>query len=120
MLNMPDKLERYIDLLQLLQKATPSQRKHIIEMANGDFIRLLCECCLNVLRGNVPLSPARKRNLKKFAPIIRQVASRKDKNKSLKRKRELLVQQGGFLPALLAPIVSLAGGLIGELVGRHL
>ena len=117
---MADKLEKYIDLLQLLQKAKPSQRKHIIEMANGQFIKLICECCLNVLRGNVPLTPARKRNLKKFAPIMRQVASKADRNKSLKRKRELLVQNGGFLPALLAPIVSLAGGLIGELVGKHL
>ncbi len=115
-----EKLEQYIDLLQLLQKAKPNQRKQLIQASNGEFIRLLCECCHNVLQGNVSLTPTRKRTLKRYACILRKLASRNDKDKSLARKKDLLVQHGGFLPALLAPIVGIAGGLIGELIGRQI
>ena len=51
---------------------------------------------------------------------MRKLASKKDKYKTIKKKRQLLLQEGGFLPALLAPIISLAGGLIGELVAKQL
>ena len=115
-----EKLEKYIDLLELLLEATPHQRKLLIEMANGDFLSLISDCCLNVLNGNVPLEPTRKKRLRKYAPTMRQLISKGDRNKSLKQKRKLMLQHGGFLPALLAPIVGLAGGIIGELTGRNL
>ena len=117
---MSDKIQKYIDLLQLFQKATPAQRKILLEVANNDFIRTLCECCHNANRGNIPLAPKTKRKLKKYANTMRKVASRNDKYKGIGQKRQLLIQEGGFLPALLAPIISLAGGLIGELVAKHL
>lgn len=115
-----NKLQKYMELLEILQQAKPKQRKQIIEASNNDFIKLLCECCLNILYGPMQITPEQKRKLKKYAPIMRQIASKKQPNKSLAKKRELILQNGGFLPALLAPIISLAGGLIGELVGRHL
>jgi len=40
-----------------------------------------------------------------------------DKETKLAKKRELLTQSGGFLPLLLAPIISLVGGLVGEAIG---
>ena len=117
---MSERIGKYIELLRLLQKATPEQQKLLLETSNGEFIKAVCECCLNATLGNVHYSPKSKRKLKKFAPVIRKVASKNDKNKTIKRKRQLLVQHGGFLPALLAPIISLAGGLIGELVAKQL
>jgi len=117
---MSERIGRYLELLRLFQKATPEQQKLLLETSNGEFIKALCECCLNATLGHVQYSPKAKRKLKKYAPVIRKAASKTDKDKSVKRKRQLLVQHGGFLPALLAPIISLAGGLIGELVAKKL
>ena len=117
---MADRLTKYIELLRLLKKATPEQRNLLIEIANPEFIKTLCECCYNANRGNIPFKPDAKKKLKKYAPAIRKIASKKDKYKSIKKKRQLLIQEGGFLPALLTPIIGLAGGLIGELVARQL
>jgi hypothetical protein len=117
---MSAKIEKYIELLRLYRKATPAQRKLLLEVANNDFIQTLCECCHNANLGNVPLKPKTKRKLKKFAPVMRKIASRNDKYKRIGHKRKLLIQEGGFLPALLTPIIGLIGGLVGELVGKKL
>jgi hypothetical protein len=53
--------------------------------------------------------------LAKFSKTLREIVDRKT---NLTKKRKLLVQKGGFLPALLAPIIGVATGLIGDLIGN--
>ena len=113
--NMSQRLKKNFELLKILKKAKPQQRKLLLKSAENSLILCLCECIDNVLRGNVKLSPAKKRQLSKYASILRKIVDRKTK---VNRKRELLIQQGGFLPALLAPVIGIASGLIGELVGN--
>jgi len=117
---MSERVQKYIELLRLYQKATPVQRKLLLEIANSEFIRTLCECCHNANLGNIQFAPKTKQKLKKFAPTMRKLASKKDQYKRIGRKRQLLIQEGGFLPALLTPIIGLVGGLIGELVAKQL
>ena len=114
------RLAKYIGLLKLLQKANLQQRKFILETSDPEFIKLICECCLNAIQGNVPLTPIRERKLAKYAPVLRKIGTKGTQSKAILWKRKLLVQHGGFLPALLAPIISVAGGLLGELIGRNL
>ena len=114
------RLEKYKGQLRLLQKANPEQRKFILESSDPEFIKLICECCLNAIQGNIPLPPAKERKLARYAPVMRRICTGGIQKKAIHRKRQLLVQHGGFLPALLAPIISLAGGLIGELIGKNL
>ena len=117
---MSERIQKYIELLRLFRKATPAQQQLLIEIANGDFITALCECCYNANRGNIPFTTKTKKKLRKYAPTMRKLASKKDQYKTIKQKRQLLLQEGGFLPALLAPIVSVVGGLVGELVAKQL
>ena len=117
---MSARIEKYIELLRLYKKATPEQRKVLLEVVNNDFIRALCECCHNANLGNVPLKPVEKQKLKKFAPVMRKLASRSSRHRRIGQKRKLLIQEGGFLPALLAPIIGLVGGLVGEIVAKQL
>jgi len=59
------------------------------------------------LKGNVPLNTFQKKKLGIKKNILRQIAL---KNTSLKKKQKL-IQSGGFLGALLGPIISVLGGL---------
>ncbi len=108
-------LKKNIELLKILKKAKPKQRKLLLEAAENGLIYCLCECIDNVLRGNVKLSSVRKRELEKHKDVLRKIVDRKTK---VQKKRNLLVQKGGFLPALLAPVLSIAAGLIGDLIGN--
>ena len=112
---MSKRLKKHLELLKLLKKSKPSQRKTILKLADKEFIYCLCECIDNTLKGNVKLTAAKHQQLSKSAKILRKIVDKKTK---LPKKRELLVQHGGFLPALLAPVLGIASGLIGDLIGN--
>jgi len=65
------------------------------------------ECIRNLLNGNVPLNKSQKKKLAAKKNILRQLAVKKT---SLQKKKKL-IQSGGFLGALLGPIVSAIGSL---------
>lgn len=98
----------------LLQHFNDQQRKHFIIHADRAFIDCLCECALNILRGNVPLGKSAKSVLKKHANDLRKLT---DQRISITSKRKILYQSCGsknvggeslkFLRALLTPIVAL-------------
>ena len=61
-----------------------------------------------MLAGNVPLTLRDNKALKRYKKQLRSLTSKKV---SKPRKKEI-VQNGGFLGALLGPIVSVLGGLL--------
>ena len=108
------KVKTHIHCLRALCHLKPKQVKGVIENSDNDLIKCLIECAYNVAHGVVPVSPKTLSKLKKHKSKIRKII---DKGTKLKKKKKLLVQSGGFLPLLLAPIVSLVGGLVGEAIG---
>jgi len=66
------------------------------------------ECAKNVIKGNVPLGSRQMTNLRRRRHDLRALSKT---NTSLKTKRKIL-QKGGFLSALLPPVLSLLGGLL--------
>lgn len=107
------RLRRNLQFLKSLKKAKKRQRSTILKSANKDLILCICDCAYNVLKGNVHLKPKDKKALRRHKRALRALA---EKRVALKRKQKLLVQKGGFLPFLLAPILSAAGGLLGGLI----
>ena len=99
---MSSRVERQATVLLTLAKAHPHVCKAILRGADKDLLQCLSECALNVLRGNVKLTPTDKARLTKYKQKIRKVANKKV---SLKQKHRL-VQTGGFAPALLAPLLA--------------
>ena len=98
-------------ILRALCHLTNEQRAAILRKADPKLIECICECALNILRGNIPLKQAHRYRLKRYACILRRLA---DKNNSWKNKKRIIIQCGGFLPLLLAPILgSVLSGLIG-------
>ena len=100
---MSQRVQRQIDFLKVLCKASHKQRCGIIEGTNSELIKVICECALNCLKRNVSLTHDQKQKLNRHKQKLRSLA---DKKCSIARKKEFLVQKGGFLSLLLKPILA--------------
>ena len=69
--------------------------------------------CDNVLRENVKLSNSHKRKLSKYKNYIRQLSKKSTSQSSKKR----ILQRGGFLGALISPLLR---EVIGPIVSSFL
>ncbi len=108
-------VKKHLSSLKLLRRVKPGLRRKLLSTANNELIACICECCHNILKGNIKLSSKQRKLLCRHRNPIRALASRK---LSLKKKRQLLVQKGGFLPAVLGPIIAAISGLVGGLLNR--
>jgi hypothetical protein len=109
---MSDRVVRNVPAMRSLRKMNARQRNNYIKRCSPDFVRVLCECCKNLLKGNVPVSAHQTIKLRRYRNILRTLSSKKA---SLKTRRKLL-QKGGFLPLLLGPAISFASSLLGPAV----
>jgi hypothetical protein len=113
---MSKKVENNAELLHALAKAKLKMCKCIIEGADKDLVDALCECALNVLYGNVPLTKEHKTRLAKHKNSLRELVSHPRQNQE---KKKTILQKGGFLAALLAPLVtSVIGPILGKVLGQ--
>lgn len=87
-----------------------AKRKALLDRGGATVQRLLREIAYNLLKGNVKLTKRQLSNLRKHKKAVRTLASKKP---SL-QKRIKLEQKGGFLTALLSPVLAaLAGSILG-------
>jgi hypothetical protein len=97
------------DYLSLLSKAkSPSRRKALISIADGQELKAIVECIINLSQGRIPIPESRIRQLKKYKNALRKLC---EKSLSLKRKKQILTQHGGFLPLVLPFALKLLGNL---------
>ena len=90
-------------MLAALATAEPKWRNRIIKEAPTELIHCISECCQNVLKGNVTLTPGQKRQLSPKCTHLRALAS---KSVSVKKKKQILNQKGeALLGLLLKPLV---------------
>jgi len=102
---------KYLPVLQVLQSRQIDKKAKRALLQSSQLIRVICECCLNILKGNVTLSKLEKKRLKKHRLLLRRLAERKP----LKTKQKLIQEGGGaFLPLLLAPIISAITGALAK------
>lgn len=101
-LAMAQRLRKNHDFLKLLVKCTPAQRKAILKVADEALVRTICECILNVLKETVPVSKPAKRKILAHKKSLIALA---EKSTPLRKKKKILVQQGGNFLGLLLPLV---------------
>ena len=104
-------LKKHASDILFLQKTRPCIRKHLITKADRSLADCLCECADNILRGNIPLTKLQKETLKRNKAGLRALTK---KSVSLKKKKAIL-QKGGFLGSLLAPIASVVASFLSTL-----
>lgn len=100
-----------LELLRALSNMPPKRMRRFLDLADKEIVQAICECALNILKGNVPLKPCQKKGLCRYKHVLRKLVHSKV---CWKAKRKYLVQKGaGVLPALLAPIL---GSVISRLL----
>lgn len=110
---MSSRLKRNYDFVKVLAKAKKRQRDAILINSDSDLVLCLCECIENILNGNIKLSSKQKKKLQRHKKALRNICDCKTK---VSDKKKILVQKGGFLPLVLAPILGVAGSLLGDAI----
>lgn len=108
-------LKKHAPFLRALNNASGDKARRLMlkDKMDNEFICCVSECARNVLKGTVPLTSSQKKKLAGRKRALRLLSLKKT---SYKKKRKI-VQSGGFLGALLRPIVSILGRLLGGFVG---
>ena len=105
---MTKRIVSHLSLLKKLKKCKPLCRKKFLQSGGKSLQVCLRECAVNILKGNVRLTKAQKTRLQKYKKQIREIS----KKRTSQKKRLQLEQKGGFLPALIAPVLgAVLGGL---------
>jgi hypothetical protein len=99
---MSARLKKHALLLKVLAEAQPHMCKAIIREGDRELITCLCECAKNILNGNVPLKKSHLKRLQRYRKDVRTIV----KKRTSKHKKKKILQKGGFLSALLAPIAA--------------
>ena len=79
--------EKEVCLLRRLLDISDKKLKEKIERAPNNIIKFLCECLLNIVKGNVPI---RKSVVEGYEKSFRKLLSRQT---SLKEKRQLFARE---------------------------
>lgn len=97
-------------MLYILKDCKPKLRKALLQNADSGLVKTINEIAYNILNGNNLIDKKTKAKLKKYKKHMRCLTSPK---RSIASKRKLLVQNGGFLPTLIASILT---GIIGKIL----
>ena len=109
---MSFQIKKQAQLLKTLADSHPQVRKAILAGGGDELLKCISECAYNILY-TIQLTPSEKAALSKYKQKIRRVA---DPDVSISDKTKV-IQSGGFLPALLAPLItSVIAPLTGEAV----
>ena len=91
-----------------LRRLKPHHQCQAMKLANNDFIKQMCTH-IRKLRHKRGLNHKQVDGLRRHAPKLRTLANTKV---SLKKKRNLLSQRGGFLPMIAPLLMSVAAPVI--------
>ena len=83
-------------------------KREYVRKCDKEFLDCISEYAKNIIKGNVPLTSRQMTELRRKRHDLRALSAKKT---SLRTKRKIL-QTGGFLTALLPPILSVLGSLL--------
>ena len=107
-----DNIHKQKDMLNLLGHCKARLRKAIIRNSDKDLVDAICQCVYNVLKGNVDLSESEKHRLVLYKKTLRKLVSKS----TLKEKKKILVQRGGFLEFLIPAAISGISSIISSII----
>ena len=105
------RLKRNFPLIKALVNCNRKNRLELISNISPDLVEAICDIAHNIIIGNIVLKESRKRNLSRNVGFLRYMA---DKNIRTISKQKRIIQNGGFIGALLPTIL---GPLIGLITG---
>ena len=105
-----------LKVLKALKKMSNKSRREFLKSCDGRVIDSLSEVCQNLLKGRIKMSAQQIRKLKRHRKSIRAVACKRN---CLKKRRKIISQTGGFIGALIGPLVTGLSSLLGGLFNRN-
>ena len=105
------KVNQHLPFLCTCFKSTGKQQKEMLANANKGQIEAVGEIALNLLKGNILIPNSSFKRLKPHKSKLLYLTRKKP---TLKQKKQVLNQKGGFLPALAALVAPLAVDLLGK------
>ena len=79
----------------------------ILDEGGMELVHCICDCVHNILQCNIPVSEEEKERFKRHRHCLRKLV----KKKTPDRVKKHLIQEGGFLGALIPTLVGLVGKL---------
>lgn len=104
---MTDTIARHSAFLKILYDCKPRQRKALIEYISTGQLHALSQVALNILKGNVKLSPSDINKLRRYKNIILLLSTR---GESIQKKKEALLKHTSVIRLLLKHIIPLLDG----------
>jgi len=104
------------ELEELAKANSNKKRKKLVKLAEDCVINSISEIALNCLNGNVPLSEIDFNKLSKYQNLLRKLT----KISSVKKRRNIISQTGGFLNLLIPPALSLIASVVGGYLSKRL
>lgn len=105
---------KYKKLLEILPRCNKKVFNKIIKNSKKEFIYTICECVLNVLKGNIKISKKSLEKLKEKKQILRKLL----KKSNIENKKKI-IQKGGFLEILIPSIISGLASIIGSAISNN-
>lgn len=103
-------------LLSVLKKLNATDREKLIHHLNDGAIGILSESVHNFVNVDIGLPSRKLKELKlRLYPSKRNLNKIASRNTSIKRKREILTQEGGSLGLILSAAIPLITSLISSL-----
>lgn len=107
------KFKIHLPYLNQLRKTSAKERKRLLTNSSPSQISSIQTICKNLKGGGIFLSKARKKRLRKYKKLIRNLAN---PQLSSEAKRKIIInQKGGFLSTILASILPV---LVSEVARR--
>jgi hypothetical protein len=107
------RLSRHAYDLQLLAKASPKARRKIINVATDDFILALVDAAKKLIKGEISLTPRQLSSVRRHRKHFEKVTKPRVNVKEVKKT----CQVGGFLPALLGPLLKIGLPILSGVLG---
>jgi len=105
---MSRRVRKYLPVLKRINKLGDKAKRDYVRKCDKEFLDCISECAKNVIKGNVALTDRQKTRLRRSRNDLRALSVKKT---SLRKKRHIL-QKGGFLGALLPPVLGVLTSLL--------
>ena len=113
---MSKHLEIASAFVKSLANSSLARRKFLLRHATNLELKSLFEICMNLVRGKIPLDSNTFKSFKRQRKVITNLGN---KRVSLKKKREIINQKGGFIGKLAIFALPLLTDLISRQISKR-
>ena len=106
---MSDSVRELTPFLLTLKSLKPSQRRAVLNCCNRKHLKGFSEVALNCVKNTTNLSPAELKTCQRWRKPLKLLAL---KRYPMKEKKQILLQKGGFLAAIIPVLASVISSAV--------